>query len=151
MLIVAVAAPVAPTQDATVEHLTWLVGYWTNNGDGARMMELWLPPEGGVMLGLHRDVFESGQLLFEFLRIEQRDSMVVYVAAPSNQPAGEFTLVESGPVRAVFENPDHDFPQRIIYELTDDVTLVARVEGEVNGTPKSSTWTWNRARFPSPK
>ena len=34
---------------------------------------------------------------------------------------------------AVFENPQHDFPQRISYELKGDGTLLAAIEGTKNG------------------
>ncbi len=33
----------------------------------------------------------------------------------------------------VFENPQHDFPQRILYRKNPDGTLHARAEGERNG------------------
>ena len=53
--------------------------------------------------------------------------------------------IEGGPARAVFENPDNDFPQRIIYERTGD-TLHARIEGTVEGTARSVSWTWHLVR-----
>jgi hypothetical protein len=34
---------------------------------------------------------------------------------------------------AVFENPDHDFPNRIIYRTPDADSLFARIEGKRNG------------------
>ena len=33
----------------------------------------------------------------------------------------------------VFENPDHDFPQRIIYRLGDNGALLGRIEGNSEG------------------
>jgi len=47
----------------------------------------------------------------------------------------------------VFENPEHDFPQRILYRL-DGGMLHARIEGVVDGEPLSSEWTWSRALLP---
>ena len=42
-------------------------------------------------------------------------------------------------------NPDHDFPQRIIYRLDGDI-LNARIEGLINGKPQSMEWKWTDAK-----
>jgi hypothetical protein len=46
--------------------------------------------------------------------------------------------------RAVFENPTHDFPQRVIYERDGDA-LKARIEGSVAGEQESMDWTFRAA------
>jgi hypothetical protein len=33
----------------------------------------------------------------------------------------------------VFENPDHDFPQRVAYQRPSADRLVGRIEGAING------------------
>jgi hypothetical protein len=53
-------------------------------------------------------------------------------------------MVELGDSRAVFENPEHDFPKRIIYRLTPDGSLNARVEGIEKGRATAEEWTWRR-------
>ena len=60
---------------------------------------------------------------FEFLRIVERDGGLVYIAQPGGRSATEFVLTELDTQRAVFVNPRHDYPQRIIYELSDAGTL----------------------------
>ena len=45
----------------------------------------------------------------------------------------------------IFENLEHDFPQRIIYRREGD-RLIARIEGEVNGTLEVTEWAWELAR-----
>ena len=51
-----------------------------------------------------------------YLRIVERDGGLVYIAQPGGNPPTEFVLTELDKKRAVFVNPRHDFPQRIIYE-----------------------------------
>ena len=48
-----------------------------------------------------------------------------------------------GQAFVVFENPEHDYPQRILY-LRDGDELTARIEGTAGGVEKSSEWTWTR-------
>ena len=43
-----------------------------------------------------------------------------------------------------FENPDHDFPQRVRYWLVADGRLRARVDGTVNGKSESEEYVWRR-------
>ena len=43
----------------------------------------------------------------------------------------------------VFENLEHDFPQRIEYRL-DGETLHASVSGKMNGKDRTLSWQWQR-------
>lgn len=126
--------------------LAWMAGEWTGQQGRVAMTESWMAPAGGVMLGLHRDVAGPDRSFFEFLRIAPDESGTpVYHASPGGRPATAFRLLECGPGRAVFENPEHDYPQRIVYER-DGETLVARIEGVEGGEEKSSEWRYTTAR-----
>ena len=135
-----VAEEAAP---ASVADLAWLTGSWCSESADATAEEHWIEPHGGVMLGLNRGVRSAGGVFFEYLRIVEEKGAVVYYASPAGRAATPFTLVETGDRRAVFANPEHDFPQRIIYESTGD-ELIATIEGEVGGETRSSSWSWKR-------
>lgn len=63
---------------------------------------------------------------FEFLRIETgSEGEAVYVAAPGGGTPSRFKLVRSDGTSAIFENSDHDFPQRISYTRNGDSLAVA--------------------------
>ena len=115
---------------------SWMSGAWRGESAGTRMEEHWTSPDGGVMLGMHRDVKRGGKFSFEFLRIEEKDGSLVYLAMPSGRPATPFPLKTITKDRVVFENPEHDFPQRIIY-WRDGKRLCARVEGKIGGKEES--------------
>ena len=51
-----------------------------------------------------------------------------------------------GTKRVVFENRQHDFPQRILYWLDPGGALHARIEGPQGGKTVSEEWVWTRAR-----
>jgi hypothetical protein len=44
-----------------------------------------------------------------------------------------FKLISDENKKAVFENPEHDFPQRVIYVLNADGSMTALVEGKMRG------------------
>ncbi len=124
--------------------LAWIAGHWVGEYKGASMVEVWLPPAGGMMLGMHRDVRPGKDAFFEYLRIEVAGDTVVYQASPQGAAPTPFRLVESEGRRAVFANPDHDFPQRIIYRMDGD-RLKARIEGDQGGETRSSEWSFRSA------
>ena len=76
----------------------------------------------------------------EYLRIVERDGGVVYVAQPGGARATEFVLTELSKNRAVFENPRHDFPRRIVYELSAEGGLSATIGQLKGGTPNRFEW-----------
>jgi hypothetical protein len=83
---------------------------------------------------------------FEFLRIQATPEGVVYFASPRGAAPTPFKLAELGEKRVVFENRQHDFPQRILYWLDPAGTLHARIEGPQGGKTVSEEWVWTRAR-----
>jgi hypothetical protein len=68
------------------------------------------------------------------------------VAKPSGQAEASFKLVKYENQEAVFENPQHDFPQRIIYKLEKDGSLAAAIEGMSKGQLKRIGFPMRRAK-----
>ena len=127
---------------AELSALAWIAGDWqTAPGGRAQVEEHWTLPAGGTMIGMGRTVVGNKTAEFEFLRIEQRGDDIFYVAHPNAQcPETDFKLTRLTAQEVVFENPEHDFPKRIIYRKNSDGSLVAKVDaGE--GT-KSQTFSY---------
>jgi hypothetical protein len=83
------------------------------------------------MMGVSRTVAGDKTVEFEYLRIEQRDDGIYYVAHPKARcPGTDFKLTRASATEAVFENPQHDFPKRIIYRKTDDGLTASIDAGE---------------------
>lgn len=125
-----------------VADLAWMSGHWTGEENGTVMEEIWTSPRGGMLLGMHRDVNANGRSFFEFLRIEETKEGIVYLAQPRGGVPTPFRMVERSDTRVVFVNPQHDFPKRITYALTDG-RLCARVDGDGE---ESQEWCWTRAK-----
>ena len=81
---------------------------------------------------------------FEYLRIVQRDDGLVYVAQPNGNSPTEFVLTEIAPQRAVFVNPRHDYPQRIVYELSNEGALTTSIGFAKGGRPRSFDYRLER-------
>ena len=102
-----------------------------------------MKPAGGTMLGMSRTVRGGDTAEYEFLQIRDVNGTLSYVAQPSGQPEAAFTLRTATGSEAIFENLDHDFPQRIIYRRTPE-GLSARVEGTRNGKVQGIDYPYRR-------
>lgn len=88
------------------------VGCWQSE-DGLSI-EGWTQDPSGWLFGYAVTRDENNQVkFFEQMRF---DGEVLIVSGPNDDPT-PFKLVRSGP-DYVFENPDHDYPQRITYSPT---------------------------------
>jgi hypothetical protein len=133
VLLVSLAALAAagPAWGHSISDLAFMAGCWRGEaGPGGTMEERYSPPAGGMMLGTSQVVENGATRFYEFIRIEQVGEDVLMTPLPSGEPKPPFKLVLLEGKRAVFENRENDFPKRIVYHLTGEGTLVARIEGD---------------------
>jgi hypothetical protein len=121
------APPRAPAH--TVADLAWISGSWEMTRGATRVEEHWTRPAANALLGMGRRLNGERMVFFEFLRIEQRDDGIYYVAQPRGRAPTDFKLTRFDGSSAVFENPQHDFPKRVLYRKNPDGSLTARVDG----------------------
>ena len=131
-LFAAFAVPATCQPAATTADLKFMTGCWAFEANGRKVEEHWLAPAGGSLLGVSRTVAGGKTTEYEFLQIRDLPEGLAYIAKPSNQPEAKFVMSSRNGDEIVFENPKHDFPQRIRYRRDGDL-LRARVEGTTNG------------------
>ena len=105
-------------------------------------------PRGGAMLGVSRTTRRDSVVEYEQLRIFDRGGRTVYAAIPSGQAPAEFETSVTSDTAVTFENPAHDFPQRIIYRKRGADSLFARVEGTMNGAVRGFDIPYRRVACP---
>lgn len=119
--------------------LAWMRGRWCGPHENGTFCETWRSVDGSLA-GAGAHTRDGRELFRESLRIERRDGEVVYLASPHGGAVTPFRLTRSSDREAVFENPAHDFPQRITYRLVAPDRLVAVVDGG----GRSETFTLTR-------
>jgi hypothetical protein len=135
----------AQEKTVTINDLAWLKGCWSSNHNGRAITEYWLKPAGGTMLGVSRTVADGKTMEFEFMQIRQEPGGgILFIAKPSGQPEATFKLIKGSAREVIFENPQHDFPQRVIYRLQSDGSLLGRIEGVSKGKEKSADFPMSR-------
>jgi hypothetical protein len=144
----AVPSPGHAQPDTALGRLAWLAGCWETSSDDASVEEQWTVPRGGVMLGVNRTARDGRLIAHEFLMLDGRDGSLVYVAHPSGQSSATFLAESVSDTRAVFGNPEHDYPQLIGYEYRANDSLLAWIEGPGNGGLRRVEFSF--ARVPCP-
>ena len=124
-------------QSATAKLVTFsgMSGCWERRDDAKKLLvsEQWMRPAGTSILGMGRTVKNGKTTDFEFMRIEERPDGIYFIARPAaNIDETPFKLKSSEKNVMVFENLEHDFPQRVVYSAT-ATTLTGRIEGTQNG------------------
>ena len=146
MTMLTIMAALAAAQPATVSpepDLGWLAGYWLSCEGGVEVAETWSDRRGSIMLG-GSITWGNDAFSWEQTRIEATPGGLVFHAQPRGQPAAEFRLARHGPQEAVFENRQHDFPQRVIYRREGD-RLTGRIEGVAGGREQAMDWHYRLA------
>jgi hypothetical protein len=131
--------PVVPAyaDDISVSRMRWMTGCWTAIGGESGSGEQWMAPAGRSMLGMSRTVSDGETVASEFLLIAEDDEgRIALVALPSGQRPTTFVLLSQSDNEIVFENPEHDFPQRVLYRLMPGGILLGRIEGTLDGNAR---------------
>lgn len=141
-----------PPPDSPAARLDWMIGTWVSGEEGAVTTERWCRGERGALVGDNVTRANGEVVHSEVLRIEVRGDRLVYVASPSGQTTTEFSgdarcgsdVIEGNCSRsceAVFENPEHDFPNTITYgRCVQNDLLVATIAGG----ERRASWTFRR-------
>ncbi len=104
------------------------------------------------MLGVGRTVTAGKTSDFEFMQIRTGpEGKLVFIALPSGKRETTFFASEVGPEHIVFENPSHDFPQRVSYRKTGTETMVARIEGVRDGVARGINFPMRQNSCERPK
>lgn len=100
------------------------------------------------MLGMARTVIDGALREFEYVRIVDVNGALIYHAEPSGQKPADFKAKSVSAEELVFEELAHDFPQRVRYRRLSADSMVARVEGTLNGKDRAVDFPYGRVKCP---
>jgi hypothetical protein len=127
-------------QDEAIHNL--FPGNWKMEIDNAEVYEEWEMLSETELVGKSYNIKNEVQIISENLYLKKFADQWAYVAVPKGQNIALFALIEYSPKKFVFENTEHDFPQRIIYEFHKDGKMTAAIEGDVNGELKRKEFSF---------
>ena len=133
----------------------WLTGCWRHEDEDGVCEEFWSGVGGDTQFGAFRWMAEGKTRFFELFAIERDDAGVWLrlrhfgpgmVPLEAEGPLA-WRLVGTGASEARFEDPEQDFPRRVLYRRVSDEELLARIEGvSKDGKERSHTFRFLQYR-----
>jgi hypothetical protein len=116
--------------------LSWIVDRWVSTDGESTSYEHWEKTSENLFTGGSETVKNGDTVFAEKLKIELIDGSIYYIADVSHNPAPvKFKLTHLAENEAVFENPLHDFPQKISYKQID-----GDLHASIEGPAKDNKW-----------
>jgi len=128
---------------SVITAVGWLQGCWQMTAGDRVVEEQWMAPRAGVMLNAGRTVRGTTLVEYEWVLLREKDGTLEYEAHPSGQASAVFTARSATDNEVVFENPTHDFPQRVGYRRDKD-SLLGWIEGSVGGKLRRVEFPYRR-------
>lgn len=132
-----------------LDEVAWMIGTWEMHaveGSGV-FTEQWQRIDDNTLGGTGMMLQGTDTVFIEKLQLVNEDGALWYVPTVANQNSGQPVRFKEKSISAnelVFENLNHDFPQRIIYQRKGDNALYARVEGMQSNALRKEEFSFKR-------
>ena len=123
-------------QTFNISQLNWLEGSWWTGKGKMVFYEIWNKTSADTISGHGFMINNMDTVFSEKLRIYVKGADILYTATVSDQNEGKtipFNLVNLKDDIFVFENKEHDFPDKISYQKKSDNKLLVIAEGNQDG------------------
>jgi hypothetical protein len=127
----------------------WLLGNWENKSDGGDLLETWKKVNDSVYDGESYFIKGKDTLHFEKIQIKQKGEDLFYIATvkgQNNDKPVTFKYNDTIEKQLVFENPKHDFPQKIVYSQITKDSIVIEISGIQQGKPSSDRFSMKKSK-----
>lgn len=115
-----------------IKSSKWLLGKWETKTADGNLSEKWIQLNDSTFQGESFFIKGKDTLHFESILLQQKGEELIYNATVKGQnenKAVAFRMTAGTEKQLVFENPKHDYPQKITYTLITKDSLVASISG----------------------
>ena len=131
-----------------LEKASFLIGNWQKTDSTGTLEEIWKTENDSTYLASSYFVQNKKDTLHsEQIELIENNKNLIYKATikgeNNNQPVA-FQLTDADDSLLVFENPKHDYPQKITYTLQKNNTLKATISGIQFGKSKTDNYVMNK-------
>jgi hypothetical protein len=133
-------------EETEVNSLKWMLGKWQSSTEEGILYEEWKKVNDSTYSGHAYAITPEGDTTFsETAQITKSNGAITYSVTVNEESTTDFALVDNQDI-AVFENIDHDFPQRIIYQKLAKDSLFAKIEGTVDGEDQFEEYRYVKSK-----
>ncbi len=133
---------------SNLEKANWFLGEWGNKSAEGELTERWKKQNDSVFHGESYFVVGSKDTVFaEHVQMEEANGKLAYtvtVPGQNNEKPVRFEMTSGDDRQIIFENPKHDYPNKIVYNKVGSDSLVAEIFGIQKGKPASEKFRMKR-------
>jgi hypothetical protein len=149
LFFVVVAGSERPDYTRIFRQLHTLEGSWHMKTSKGFTGETWVKVNDRLLHNTGFVVRGKDTVITERVALYQTDSSISYISTVADQNNSKpvtFVLTSGADNIFVFENPLHDFPKRITYQLINKDSLDAWIDGGKGGGTKRTSFNYSRVR-----
>jgi hypothetical protein len=125
----------------------WLLGNWENKSPDGNLFESWKKVNDSLFIGESYFIKGKDTLHSEKIQMKQKGEALFYIATvkgQNNDKPVTFKYNDTIQKLLVFENPKHDFPQKIMYSQITKDSIVIQISGIQQGKPSSERFSMKK-------
>ncbi|MFP9116017.1 DUF6265 family protein [Flavobacterium sp. RHBU_3] len=138
-----------PAPDRQISKAEWLLGRWENPSKDGLYEETWVKANDSVLNGASYYISGKDTLFSETVVLDEVAGKMAYtvtVPGQNNEQPVRFDLTKITDTEIVFENPKHDYPNKIVYTQVKPDSLVAVIYGTQKGKPASENFPMKKVK-----
>jgi hypothetical protein len=135
--------------NSKTEAVKWFLGDWENISEQGDFREIWKQENDSLLKGESIVTVKGDTVFHENVGLVAKNDSLFYVVSvkgENNEKPVSFYMTESSEKKVVFENPKHDFPNKISYEKITNDSIVASISGKQNGKDASESFPMKRRK-----
>jgi len=134
-------------RERKILQASWLIGKWSNTAKQRNDYETWEKYNDSTYLGKSYSIENGDTVSSESIKLVEDSEGIYYipvVQGQNNNLPVSFKLIVVEANKLVFENPAHEFPQRISYQLVSPDSMVAEISGMIKGEHRARQFPMRR-------
>jgi Domain of unknown function (DUF6265) len=127
----------------------WLLGNWENKSDDGDLFESWKKVNDSIYDGESYFIKGKDTLHFEKIQMKQKGEALYYIATikgQNNDKPVTFKHNDTIEKQLVFENPKHDYPQKIMYSQITKDSINIQISGIQQGKPSTERFSMKKSK-----
>lgn len=127
----------------------WLLGSWKNITEKGYSVEIWTKVNDTLFQGYSYLIKGADSVPLETVHLAEKNGILYYIPTVNGQNGEkpvEFKLSAHTPNQLIFENPEHDFPTKIVYNQLSADSLLAQISGPNNGLIETRQFPMKRIK-----
>ena len=122
----------------------WLVGQWQHQTDTTNLVEIWTFENDSTLTAISFYIQNKKDTLHhETIELFEDNKKLIYKATiigQNNDEPVSFQKTMETETELIFENPTHNYPQKIVYKKNSNTQLTATISGKINGKIESESY-----------